>query len=45
MTLFISPKDDIPRCGWCAATEDYIAYHDDEWGYPVDNDIRLFEKI
>lgn len=45
MTLFTSPHDNIPRCGWCAATEDYIAYHDDEWGYPVDNDIRLFEKI
>jgi DNA-3-methyladenine glycosylase I len=45
MTIFKSPKDDIPRCGWCAATEDYIAYHDDEWGYPVDDDIRLFEKI
>ncbi|SFR61213.1 DNA-3-methyladenine glycosylase I [Yoonia tamlensis] len=45
MTLFTSPNDNIPRCGWCAATEDYIAYHDDEWGYPVADDIRLFEKI
>ena len=45
MTLFTSPHDNIPRCGWCAATEDYIAYHDDEWGYPVADDIRLFEKI
>jgi len=33
------------RCGWCAATPDYIAYHDNEWGFPVKNDQRLFEKI
>jgi DNA-3-methyladenine glycosylase I len=45
MTLFTSPDDNVPRCGWCAATADYIAYHDDEWGYPVGDDIRLFEKI
>ena len=45
MPLFTSPTDNIPRCGWCAATEDYIAYHDNEWGYPVGDDIRLFEKI
>ena len=37
--------DGNPRCFWCAATPAYIAYHDEEWGYPVDNDIRLFEKI
>ena len=45
MTLFISPTNSIPRCRWCAATEDYIAYHDNEWGYPVGDDIRLFEKL
>jgi DNA-3-methyladenine glycosylase I len=33
------------RCSWCSATEDYIAYHDHEWGFPVSNDYRLFEKI
>jgi DNA-3-methyladenine glycosylase I len=45
MTLFTNSSDQISRCGWCAATDDYISYHDNEWGYPVDNDIRLFEKI
>ncbi|KJZ18150.1 DNA-3-methyladenine glycosylase I [Loktanella sp. S4079] len=45
MSIFVSPTDDIPRCGWCAATEDYIAYHDNEWGFPVGDDIRLFEKL
>jgi len=33
------------RCSWCAASDEYRAYHDSEWGFPVDNDIRLFEKI
>ncbi|MFC4347432.1 DNA-3-methyladenine glycosylase I [Kordiimonas lipolytica] len=42
--IFEGP-DGQPRCHWCAATEGYIHYHDHEWGFPVDNDIRLFEKI
>jgi DNA-3-methyladenine glycosylase I len=33
------------RCGWCAATPEYIAYHDEEWGFPVRDDRRLFEKL
>jgi len=33
------------RCWWHGNTPDYEAYHDREWGHPVDNDIRLFEKI
>ena len=33
------------RCWWCASAEDYRAYHDDEWGYPVVQDHRLFEKL
>ena len=35
----------IERCGWCTATSDYIAYHDADWGYPVADDQRLFEKL
>ncbi|OCX67069.1 3-methyladenine DNA glycosylase [Thioclava sp. SK-1] len=46
MDLFIDPLDNQPRCGWCAqAPEFYKTYHDTEWGYPVDDDRRLFEKI
>jgi DNA-3-methyladenine glycosylase I len=37
--------DGVPRCGWGATTDDYIAYHDTEWGFPVDDDFRLFEKL
>lgn len=33
------------RCGWCAADEGYRAYHDTEWGRPVADDRKLFEKI
>ncbi|MCF6272886.1 MAG: DNA-3-methyladenine glycosylase I [Rhodobacteraceae bacterium] len=41
---FTAP-DGHPRCKWAAATPGYLHYHDTEWGYPVDNDRRLFEKI
>ena len=33
------------RCLWCGDHEDYQAYHDLEWGFPVDDDRRLFEKL
>lgn len=33
------------RCTWCEATPTYRDYHDNEWGYPVADDRRLFEKI
>ncbi|MBW3097111.1 DNA-3-methyladenine glycosylase I [Pseudohoeflea coraliihabitans] len=38
-------EDDTPRCAWPGALPDYIAYHDSEWGRPVGDDARLFEKI
>lgn len=44
MALYDHP-DGRPRCGWCAATPDYVAYHDAEWGFPVADDRRLFEKL
>jgi DNA-3-methyladenine glycosylase I len=37
--------DGRPRCWWCAGTDEYRAYHDREWGRPVHDDRRLFEKI
>ncbi len=33
------------RCWWCGDADDYVAYHDDEWGRPTLDDTRLFEKI
>lgn len=40
-------KDDsgITRCFWPGEDEQYVIYHDDEWGMPVDSDQRLFEKV
>jgi len=37
--------DGRPRCAWCSATPDYTHYHDTEWGFPVADDRRLFEKL
>jgi DNA-3-methyladenine glycosylase I len=35
----------VTRCFWGDSTEEYRAYHDAEWGFPVDDDRRLFEKL
>jgi DNA-3-methyladenine glycosylase I len=42
--LFHGP-DGKPRCRWCGAAPEFLAYHDSEWGFPVADDRRLFEKI
>src|SRR5262249_57112747 len=38
-------EDGRRRCAWGASTDEYLAYHDDEWGRPVVDDIRLYEKV
>ena len=38
-------KDGTRRCAWCDSAPEYRAYHDTEWGFPVIDDIRLFEKL
>jgi DNA-3-methyladenine glycosylase I len=38
-------NDGLARCAWCLGTPDYVAYHDDEWGRPVVDDVRLYEKL
>ena len=42
--LLKSP-DGLHRCFWCGADPLYVAYHDSEWGLPVADDRRLFEKL
>jgi len=37
--------DGKSRCWWCGDDPLYVAYHDDEWGRPVHDDRRLYEKI
>lgn len=39
------PLGEPPRCPWAVGTDDYAAYHDDEWGRPVVDDVRLYEKL
>ncbi len=41
----IRGEDGLDRCFWHGGLEDYRRYHDDEWGRPVTDDVRLFEKI
>ncbi|MFN7102875.1 MAG: DNA-3-methyladenine glycosylase I [Pseudorhizobium sp.] len=44
-TGIIIGEDGLGRCAWHGGLEDYRRYHDGEWGRPVTDDIRLFEKI
>ncbi|CCE94966.1 DNA-3-methyladenine glycosylase I [Sinorhizobium fredii HH103] len=41
----ITGEDGLQRCAWHGNLEDYRRYHDEEWGRPVTDDRRLFEKI
>jgi DNA-3-methyladenine glycosylase I len=45
MNATIAGPDGKPRCRWCAAAPEFLAYHDTEWGFPVGDDRRLFEKL
>ena len=38
-------EDGVARCFWGAGSDEYRAYHDEEWGFPVRDDRRLFEKL
>ncbi|PPJ47650.1 DNA-3-methyladenine glycosylase I [Rhizobium sp. KAs_5_22] len=44
-TGLITGEDGLDRCFWHGGLEDYRRYHNEEWGRPVTDDIRLFEKI
>jgi DNA-3-methyladenine glycosylase I len=37
--------DGVARCWWADSAPEYRAYHDTEWGFPVAEDVRLFEKL
>ena len=45
MDSVVRGDDGVTRCPWGDSTPDYRVYHDDEWGRPVDDDTRLFEKL
>ncbi len=42
---FITDTSGVTRCFWCMSDPIYRDYHDHEWGFPVTDDRRLFEKI
>lgn len=42
--LFVGP-DGQSRCRWCGSAPEFLGYHDQEWGFPVSDEHRLFEKL
>jgi len=42
--LLVGP-DRKARCSWAGSAPEYLRYHDEEWGYPTGDDVRLFEKV
>jgi DNA-3-methyladenine glycosylase I len=45
MSTTILGPDGKPRCRWSGAAPEFLRYHDTEWGFPVRDDHRLFEKL
>lgn len=45
MSTTLPGPDGRPRCRWCSFAEEFFPYHDHEWGFPVGDDRRLFEKL
>src|SRR5438046_3129178 len=41
----VAGEDGRRRCPWAGTTAEYQSYHDDEWGRPVVDDVRLYEKL
>ncbi|WP_030669074.1 DNA-3-methyladenine glycosylase I [Streptomyces cellulosae] len=41
----LAGPDGALRCPWALSTEDYVTYHDKEWGRPVRGDDALFERL
>ena len=45
MSNTLPGPDGQARCRWCASAPEFLPYHDKEWGFPVADDRRLFEKL
>jgi DNA-3-methyladenine glycosylase I len=41
----MSMSEELDRCPWCLGKEDYVRYHDEEWGVPVWDDKKQFEFL
>ena len=44
-SVIVTGEDGLARCSWADSAPEYRVYHDTEWGFPVADDIRLFEKL
>ncbi|HEY3834706.1 MAG TPA: DNA-3-methyladenine glycosylase I [Acidimicrobiia bacterium] len=44
-TPLVRGDDGKRRCAWSGSTPDYVEYHDAEWGRPVVDDTKLYEKL
>lgn len=44
MNLFVH-TDGVPRCNWNSTDDDYLRYHDTEWGRPLRGETDLFERL
>jgi DNA-3-methyladenine glycosylase I len=45
MSATVDGPDGKPRCRWHVAAPEFLQYHDTEWGFPVGDEHRLFEKL
>jgi DNA-3-methyladenine glycosylase I len=45
MTGVVAGPDGRLRCPWCLGSDDYLSYHDQEWGQPVRDDVGMFERL
>ncbi len=45
MADIVVGPDGLARCRWGATSPEYVAYHDNEWGRPVRDDDKLFERV
>ena len=45
MIATIMGPDGKSRCRWCGAAPEFLDYHDTDWGFPVGDDLGLFEKL
>jgi DNA-3-methyladenine glycosylase I len=44
-TGLVTGEDGRRRCWWCGDDASYLRYHDEEWGRPIADDRRLYEKL
>jgi len=41
----ITDEIGVTRCSWASSTDEYMAYHDNEWGVPVHGETGIYERL